>query len=84
MKFQVLQHHIDDGVPEHPCLCPIALAVDEKLNHALEVSVGVHTITIGGCKFKLPAKATEFVCSFDGNNEAEPFEFELNLEEFNK
>lgn len=32
VRIKVTQDHIDGGCPENGCLCPIALAVQEKLN----------------------------------------------------
>lgn len=85
MKVEVTQKHIDSGVKNNTCLCPIALAIrDKNKGNAIVTSHEVETTsdswtsdTLIVTRWLLPTKAMAFINKFDSNMSVEPFEFEL-------
>ena len=77
MKIIVTEQDIENGVPNHKCQCPIALAV--KRAGFKDVYVHRKTITIGDHRQELPEDAKIFVSLFDQMawHVIKPFEFNL-------
>lgn len=75
MKITVTQEDIEEGSPNDPCGCPIALAI----GRAIQRIPAVHhkCIIIRSKKYILPAEAQAFVHDFDNEVEVKPFEFEI-------
>ena len=79
MKIRVTRKHIKDGIRQHNCACPIALAVRETLKRD-DVRVANWRIAIGDGWTDLPVVAVDFISDFDsglGRRHLQPFEFEL-------
>lgn len=70
MKFKVTREHIDSGIREECCSCPIALAV--KPNFFCYTH-----FKIDGKVYMTPQEVFNFVHLFDSGVHVEPFEFEL-------
>jgi hypothetical protein len=82
MKIEVTQEHIEKGVPEEECNCPIALAIRDAFNvEELEVSVNATVIRVGFDHCPTPEEAEAFVCDFDDGRSVRPFTFDLPIEE---
>lgn len=88
MRIRVTQLDITRGVTGQPTTCPIARAVKRAYNWNREVQVGVSSFSVSPAgdfdgeesqSFDLPAKAQDFISSFDsvGANPdyVEPFSF---------
>lgn len=90
MKFSVTQEHIDDGRVGSAYHCPIARCLNEALKPKEQIAVTPEYIYLNtvldeygndvGNKVNTPAKAMDFIHSFDRRRNVAPFEFELDLE----
>ena len=85
ITVRVEQRHIDEGVPNEPGMCPVALAIKGQ--------PGCRRVLVGHCgghvyfenfrppaSFHLPKKVSKFILDFDEGEDVEPFEFKMNLE----
>lgn len=78
MTINVTQEDIDNGIPEDPTLCAIALAVRKvSPGHEDEVVVHSHVVWIGRELYDLPQSAAEFIRGFDCGFDSYPFTFEM-------
>jgi hypothetical protein len=77
MKVIVTKEDIENGMPNHKCKCPIALAI--KRHGYNEVHVHRKYITIENYRQELPEEAKIFVSLFDQMawHAIKPFEFNL-------
>lgn len=84
LKINVTQECIDAGVPTEPAHCPIAVAVE---------NMGAYNIEIGSdwaiaewndrvINTELPLSAQEFIAAFDEDKPVEPFEFEIEIKDY--
>jgi hypothetical protein len=83
MKIQVTQEHVDRA-RDTDHLCPVALAVQDKLGVE---DVVVETKIIhwkNGGPFLLPWKVQKFLWRFDQGKHAEAFHFKLNMVEIDQ
>lgn len=81
MYVQVMQRHIDRGIPQNEKMCPIALALQEA---------GFESPVVGGSRVKfkllgghqvsldLPAEAVHFITDFDARRPVDEFEFVIS------
>jgi hypothetical protein len=79
VKIAVSRKHIERGLRQHNCSCPIALAIAEALGRD-DVRVSNHEVAIGDGRARLPLNAIHFIEDFDGGyprSDLAPFEFEL-------
>lgn len=89
-KIAVTADHIKRGVAREYCGCPIALAINEKIEKS-----GYIAIVANRVRFKhtiihdkeilfsetIPRVASDFIGNFDSGRPVEPFEFEVDLPE---
>ncbi len=87
LKVNVTQEHIDKGVPEMACSCPVAKAVAELLNDGFASTDGVsltvedsqrHTQAFANT---LPDEVLCFVSDFDHGKPVKPFSFDIQIDE---
>ena len=90
MNVRITQADIDNGKPDHTCLCPIALAIERALRargldvEGVQVEANRVEIAYGADRIRwrtidLPESAIEFIERFDYGTGVDPFEFELQL-----
>lgn len=81
MKVKVLQHHIEQGVPDRSAHCAIALALREQLPES-DVYVRKDRVFIGNRTWWFTDYTpVEFIQCFDAGLRVEPIEFELEYRE---
>jgi hypothetical protein len=81
MIIKVEQKHIDNGVLDNSCKCPIALAmIDAKMKDP-EIHYDKMSFKAGGRYARAETSPTcrKFMSKFDTGHKVEPFEFELIL-----
>jgi hypothetical protein len=82
VKISVTQEHIDQGVPNRPCICPIGLAFRAA---GFDVSVTYRDLDFfeprpGGLflgRLATPSAVKAFQVAFDKGEPVSPFEFEM-------
>ena len=90
MNVSITNEDIDNGRPDHTCLCPIAIAIERALRkrgldirgvqvEASHVEIAYYAGGIRWRRITLPQEARTFIERFDYGTEVEPFEFELQL-----
>ena len=82
MKFRikVTVDDISGGYRENCLLCPIARAINRRLDtDDVAVAVTPHYIRVGGNKVDIPERARRFVVAFDKNRDVSPFSFDLTI-----
>jgi len=78
-KFSVTQEHIDSGEPANASVCPIALAIREKLN-LNSVKVFPSSVRLDSHpSYPLPRSAQRFIVRFDQGYPVKPFNFVLEI-----
>ena len=82
-KIRVKQEHIERGIQESPCCCPIALALKEQINtfDSRFVQVLGRFVSLGYYekRIQLPRSAKRFVRRFDYGYKTKPFNFVLDI-----
>lgn len=93
IRIKVTQEHIQRGLRNSACSCPIALAMAEHFGDDLD-----HNDNVVGCGFIThyehgtgkrtswwaPPEVERFIDKFDGGGAVSPFEFELRPERIRK
>ena len=79
MRAYVTLDELEDGIPQSPDLCPIALAIEKACGCTL-VKVYDEYVLIDGEEVALPLKAQAFIEDFDEGRKPYPIEFELDYE----
>jgi len=78
MFIKVTQECIDNGLPDEPRACPIALALNKQTGN--KWSVGGWFATVGKRIYiDFPDEAIEFIHDFDMGDDVKPFTFKLPL-----
>ncbi len=78
MRVEVTQKHIDEGIPNDPESCPIALAIQDK---GVSVWVGTQIklssdgLWLDTISFAHTEVSTKFIRDFDRGNGVEPHTF---------
>ena len=82
IRVRVTQEHINGGTRNDCGCCPVALALIDMLYECVRVDATHIEIRIGTSVrgFLTPLEVAIFVRKYDGGEEVEPFEFELELE----
>ncbi len=88
MIIKVTQKHINEGIREDSCMCPVALAIKDRLAGRCSVSavdVEEHYIFTGSAHCAAPRSVKRFINRFDknGRNSVKPFNFKLNINIWN-
>ena len=78
MTIHVTQLHIDTGVPDARCECPVALAIQDATGRCLEVHSDSVEYDLEK-SVRLPERAINFIKMFDDWEPVEPFSFELEI-----
>lgn len=85
MLIEVKQEHIDKGMKRHCSLCPVALAVIDKIKPDIECRVGARSILFGTsttyASIMLQLGVVSWIHRFDATGVGEPFSFELDIPE---
>lgn len=83
-KVTVTAHDIKYGVPRNASFCPVAKAIRRAFSYKVEVDVRIkHCWLNDSLKgIKLPEAATEFIITFDAQQErpVKPFTFILKYQ----
>lgn len=90
-RINVSQKNIDDGFPEDPTCCPIALAISE--DPVLSARFGLHYVSGSGLQkrpnspgkepeleVKFPEFVFDFVQDFDNELPVKPISFEIEYD----
>lgn len=82
IKVKVTQQCINEGIPEDPSCCPIALAISGGDNRQSFIAVNPQHVTLDfGAYYTLPIEAIGFIEDFDSGKAVAPFEFEMTQQE---
>lgn len=73
--IRVTQEHIDKGIRNDVCLCPVALAL--KSAGICEPYVTGDEIEVGSASYSPPEKVTNFIFKFDAGESVRPFKFSV-------
>lgn len=76
----VSKNHIKEGLPKSPYACPIALALREQGYKHSDIAVSSINLYVKPHFYTLPSEAVSFIHYFDKNQNGEPFEFEIDLD----
>ena len=80
VTINVRPEHIDRGLRQSCCRCPIALAVCDALGcEADDVWVDMGQVIVNNESASLPEKAVDFYKAFDDGDAVEPFSFETEF-----
>jgi hypothetical protein len=88
MKITLEQKHIEQGIRNNPRQCPIALAINERLDGYF-ASVGPFDLVLIPASKKFnrfcrnPLEFKAFMNLFDKGQPVEPFTFDLDIEKMN-
>lgn len=82
IKIKVTEEHIDKGNQADCYSCPIALALKEASQELGTPEVCGYMVYWPKKIGTLPHKAREFIRKFDKDRTAQPFEFEIDIEDF--
>jgi hypothetical protein len=83
MKIKVTQEHINAGIRNNPCKCPLALALNEATGREWYVG-GIwfnHKEKRESTRFRVTDQMWRFIHAFDCESRVEPTEFNVPIEE---
>jgi len=81
MKIRVTKKHIQDGVQNSKCACPVALAMKEYFGFDAFEDADVGQVYLSISNFvlteRVPSSVRKFIKQFDEGKPVKPFTFEL-------